>query len=277
MTLQLQNRWREHTHHYVRWSHESHEVIRLYKPRLQQQLVLSPRCGHLKGNGGVKAAVRFAQRLTNQYAYVARFDIRHYYESIDHRVMLAQCRHVSPDVFDVVQDYLCVPDQRRTGKGMVAGGAISPLLGGLYLTPLDRAMEDLCKKNWIRYQRFMDDYVIFAKTRNKLKAAIKRMYAVLDTLQLTVHPDKRYIGKTEKGFDFLGYRFKPQKLLEPAVQSLTRLIERSRRLHEKGADSHRLRQYVQRWVSWLHGGLQGAVTENRFNQIWDYVNLKLSG
>ncbi|NBQ53973.1 MAG: hypothetical protein EBU49_10385 [Proteobacteria bacterium] len=47
----------------------------------------------------------------------------------------------------------------------------------------------------------MDDYVIFAKTRNKLKAAIKRMYAELDTLQFTVHPDKRYIGKTEKGFD----------------------------------------------------------------------------
>ena len=67
------------------------------------------------------------------------------------------------------------------------------------------------------------------------------MYAVLDTLQLTVHPDKRYIGKTEKG-----------------------------------ADSHRLRQYVQRWVSWLHGGLQGAVTENWFNQIWDYVNKHLT-
>ena len=79
--------------------------------------------------------------------------------------------------------------------------------------------------------------------------AIKRMYAVLETLKLTVHPDKRYIGKTEKGFDFLGYRFKPHKLLASAVQSLTRLLERVRRLHEKGADSHRLRQYVQRWVS----------------------------
>ena len=75
------------------------------------------------------------------------------------------------------------------------------------------------------------------------------MYAVLATLQLTVHPDKRYIGKTEKGFDFLGYRFTPQKRLEPAVQSLTRLLERARRLHEKGADSCRLRQTVQRWVS----------------------------
>ena len=103
-------------------------------------------------------------------------------------------------------------------------------------------METLYQKNWIRYQRFMDDYVIFAKTRNKLKAAIERMYAVLDTLQLTVHPAKRYIGKTKKGVDFLGYRFRPQKLLEPAVQSLTRLLERARRLHEKEADSHRLRQ-----------------------------------
>ena len=157
MPLQLQNRWREDTHHYVRWSEDSRQVIRLYKPRLQQQLTLSPRCGHLKGNGRVKGAVRFT------------------------------------------------------------------------------------------------------------------------TLQLTVHPDKRYIGKTEKGFDFLGYRFRPQKLLEPAVQSPSRLLERARRLHEKGADSHRLRQYVQRWVSWLHGGLQGTVTENRINQIWDYVNLKLSG
>ena len=89
-------------------------------------------------------------------------------------------------------------------------------------------MEGLCKKNWIRYQRFMDDYVIFAKTRNKLKAAIKRMYAV-----------------------------------------------RARRLHEKGADSRWLLQYVQRWVTWLHGGLQGAVAENRFNQIWNYVNQQL--
>jgi hypothetical protein len=43
-----------------------------------------------------------------------------------------------------------------------------------------------------------------------------------------------------------------------AVQSLTRLIERARRLHENGADSHRLRQYVQRWVTWLHGGLAPA-------------------
>ena len=82
MTLQLESRWRESTQNYVRLSDDSHHVIRLYKARLHQQLVLSPpRCGHLEGDGGIKAAVRFTQRLTNKYAYVAQFDIRHYYEA----------------------------------------------------------------------------------------------------------------------------------------------------------------------------------------------------
>ena len=52
-------------------------------------------------------------------------------------------------------------------------------------------METLCQKNWIRYQRSMDNYVILAKISNKLTAAIKRKYAVLATVQLSVHPDKR--------------------------------------------------------------------------------------
>jgi len=66
------------------------------------------------------------------------------------------------------------------------------------------------------------------------------------------------------------------QLLEHAPQSLTWLIERARRLQEEGADSHRLRQVVQRWVTWLDGKLQGLVEQNRFNQIWEYVLLPTS-
>jgi hypothetical protein len=32
-----------------------------------------------------------------------------------------------------VQEYLAVPDVRSTGRGMVAGGSLSPLLGAIYL------------------------------------------------------------------------------------------------------------------------------------------------
>ena len=39
-------------------------------------------------------------------------------------MLLAQLNDagVSPDVFTVVQDYLCVSDRHGSGKGMVAGG-----------------------------------------------------------------------------------------------------------------------------------------------------------
>ncbi len=143
MALQFQTKWTERGHRFARWSADSREVIRLYKARLQQQLTLSPRCGHLRGHGGVKGAVRYARVLSKQFAFVARFDIRSYHQSIDHRVMLAilSASGVSRDVFNVVQDYLCKRDVQRTGKGMVAGGSISPLLGAVYLVPLDRASD----------------------------------------------------------------------------------------------------------------------------------------
>jgi len=118
----------------------------------------------------------------------------------------------------------------------------------------------------------MDDFVIFAATRHKLRVALRRMYAVLDVLKLTVHPDKRYIGTTHKGFDFLGYRIHPDRKLRPALQSLNRLFERARLLHEQGVDENRLRQYVLRWFAWLHGGLYGRVsTQGRFTRIWILV------
>ena len=212
--------------------------------------------------------------MASQYRYVARFDIRSYYESMNHAVLLKLLEETDIDTesYELVRDYLSLPDTELTGCGMVAGGSISPLLGAVYLTPLDRAMEKLQPRHDIRYQRFMDDYLIFSPTRHKLKAALRSMYRILEQLKLTVHPDKRYIGKTHRGFDFLGYRIHPDRKLRPAVQSLNRLLERSRRLQEQGVDENRLREYVQRWFIWLHSGLRNKVShEGGFNRIWLFV------
>jgi RNA-directed DNA polymerase len=250
----------------VRWSPTSQRLLRAAKLSLGKQLksYLSLRCTHVKGRGGAKASVQFAQTMAGQYRYVARFDIRSYYESMNHGVLLKLLEDAGIDAegYALVCDYLSLPDTKLTGCGMVAGGSISPLLGAVYLTPLDRAMEQLQPRHNIRYQRFMDDYLIFAPTRHKLKAALRCMYRILEQLKLTVHPDKRSIGTTHRGFDFLGYRIHPDRLLRPAVQSLNRLIVRSRRLYEQGVDVNRLRQYVQRWFIWLHSGLRNRVNDN---------------
>ena len=62
----------------------------------------------------------------------------------------------------IVSDYLALPDKPDTGKAMVAGGALSPILGGVYLNPLDQIMG---QDKRIVYVRYMDDFVVLAKTR----------------------------------------------------------------------------------------------------------------
>jgi RNA-directed DNA polymerase len=278
--LTLRNTWFENGHKFVRWSSDTSGLLKHFKTVLYDQLKphLSRRCSHIKGHGGVKLSVRYSQRLCNHFAYVARFDVRSYYSSMDHQIILDLLRQyqVTPAVISIVSEYLSLPDNNKSGKGMVAGGAISPLIGALYLMPLDKLMEDLQATIGIRYQRYMDDYVIFAPTRHKLRKAIKLMYAMLDDLKVEVHPKKRFIGTTRRGFDFLGYWLEPHKPLTPSQVSLTRLIDRSRQLLERTASIARLRQYVRRWLQWHHSGLRGLTARSSSLEcFWQYVTKAL--
>ena len=278
--LTLRNTWFENGHKFVRWSPDTSGLLKHVKTVLSKQLKphLSRRCSHIKGHGGVKLSVRYSQRLCNHFSYVARFDVKSYYSSMDHQIILDLLRQyqVTPAVISIVSEYLSLPDHNKSGKGMVAGGAISPLIGALYLMPLDKLMEELQATIGIRYQRYMDDYVIFAPTRHKLRKAIKLMYAMLDDLKVEVHPKKRFIGTTRRGFDFLGYWLEPHRPLTPSQVSLTRLIDRSRQLLERTASITRLRQYVRRWLQWHHSGLRGLTAKgSSLECFWQYVTKAL--
>jgi len=81
------------------------------------------------------------------------------------------------------------------------------------------------------YVRFMDDILVLAPTRWKLKEAVRVLNQTLQELKLEKHPDKTYIGKIDKGFDFLGYHFSPdglsiaEKTIENFYERATRLLE----------------------------------------------------
>ena len=88
-----------------------------------------------------------------------------------------------------------------------SSGGLSPLLGALYLTPLDRRMDRLCRrKKLVHYVRYMDDIVLLARTRWELRRAIAALHEEVAALGLRLHRVKRLIGRTTQGFDFLGER-----------------------------------------------------------------------
>jgi RNA-directed DNA polymerase len=84
----------------------------------------------------------------------------------------------------------------------------------------------------------------------------------LGTLKLEKHPDKTFIGRIGKGFDFLGYYFSreplrvAEKTREKHVLHIIRLYEQ---LRQKKATPEEvaltLGLYVKRWQRWTHAGL----------------------
>ena len=117
---------------------------------------------HIKGRGGVKGAVRCIYTQLDKYKFAARLDIKSYYSSINHDVLMniLSSFELEADLLNIVLQYLKVPVEagfKPTSTGIVAGGALSPFLGAVYLSPLDYAMEKLCRKKKIFYIRYMDD------------------------------------------------------------------------------------------------------------------------
>ncbi len=96
--------------------------------------------------------------------------------------------------------------------------------------------------------------MVLAPTRWKLRAAIKAVNQVMEGLLVQKHPDKTYIGRVDRGFDFLGYRFFPGGLTV-ALQTVERCLEKVARLYEQGASVERIGQYLRRWWHWVRGGI----------------------
>ncbi len=84
-------------------------------------------------------------------------------------------------------------------RGISLGCLLSLLMGAFFLHELDRRME----RSGVFYVRFMDDIVVLAPSRWKLRRAVKAVNEVLGGLRLEKHPNKTFIGRIEKGFDFL--------------------------------------------------------------------------
>ncbi len=101
----------------------------------------------------------------------------------------------------------------------------------------------------------MDDILILAPTRWKLKKAIRVLNQTFNELHLEQHPYKTLIGRTERGFDFLCYHFDP-KGLSVAEKAVERFKERIPRLYEHGADSVRIGPYVSKWLQWVQSGFK---------------------
>lgn len=90
------------------------------------------------------------------------------------------------------------------GQGIVIGNLTSQLLSNIYLDQLDRFVTFTL--GYKHYGRYVDDFYIIVpmSQKNQLLRDIEVIENFLKSLDLTLHPKKRYFQVVEKGIPFIG-------------------------------------------------------------------------
>ena len=93
-------------------------------------------------------------------------------------------------------------------------------------------MDDAIEREGVFYARYMDDWIVLADTRWKLRRAVKAANEALDQLKVQKHPFKTFIGRISHGLDSMEYRMTPESAagLEVARQTMNNHFDKIARL-----------------------------------------------
>lgn len=257
-----------------------HLILKIIQPTWKY--VISPLCLHLKGPSSIKNITQDIKTALNtgNFEYCLRIDIKSYYASIDHKILLNQLcsNYVDPKLrryFEaiVTTGIDCGGQIILPKKGIPLRSSLSPFFGALYLTALDRAFEN-CPD--VFYRRFMDDILILVKNKRQYAKARKRVFAILRDLKLKVSPHKTRMGLLKKGFHFLGVNFEAARTLQGKIQeaavdihprSCRRALDKVQAMRENSVNPAKIQRYLSLWAAWW----RSIVKLDRFRLLYTWV------
>lgn len=159
-------------------------------------------------HAGVDRLYKFIQKSTRngrETVYILKCDIRKFFDSVDHQILLNIIKKHIQDEKTLGLIYLVLKSfEKSPNKGLPLGNVTSQLFGNIYMHVFDHHVKhDLKIKYYIRY---CDDFVIIHTSKQYLEDLLVQINDFLhDKLLLEVHPNKVSIRKACQGTDFLGY------------------------------------------------------------------------
>ena len=161
-----------------------------------------------------KMALEEVKKACNNKGYYAiDADIKSYFDNINHQklMLLIEQRISDRRILKLIRNWLTA-GVLNNGKleesaiGSAQGGVISPLCANIYLNVLDIIWEKQGKQ-YGKLVRYADDLVIICKNKKNATHAMEILKAVMQKLELELHPEKTKIVSMwdgREGFDFRG-------------------------------------------------------------------------
>lgn len=178
-----------------------HAIVGVLGPLLVAKMIPDTYSG-IPGRGpsyGLLRARLHMRKFRGGPLFILKFDIRHYYQSIDTaRLKHALRRYIKSERLLALLDHIIDshPD------GLPIGNFISQLLANIYLSEFD---------HWARRElglvvmRYCDDIVMMSGSKARLWAALGEIRRFLAGLGLSVKDDAQVFPVERHGLDFMGF------------------------------------------------------------------------
>ena len=182
--------------------------------------------------------------------YVLKADIKHYFDTVDHNILLNILRKKIKDkeIMKLIIIVLYNFESQVKGKGLPLGNYTSQFFANVYLNNLDYFVKHKLKAKY--YIRYVDDFVILDKDKKVLLDFKDKIEKYLKNLRLELHQDKSEIHALRNGITFLGYRvFYHYKLLRKRnIRYFRNNFNKKLELYSRGEiDREHLESFLQGW------------------------------
>lgn len=158
---------------------------------------------------GQHLALKQAIKFTGKYSWYGKFDIRKFYDSVDHRVLaLLLKKRFREQKLLALFDNLIASYEVSPGRGIPIGALSSQYFGNFYLDELDRSF--FRNKPVSAYIRYMDDVVVWG-TRDDVFQFKSLLEEPLSRLKLAIKHDGEW-NQSERGIPFLGFIIYPNRV-----------------------------------------------------------------
>lgn len=247
----------------------------------------------------LQALERIRAMANKGYNYVVDVDIKDYFNTIDHELLLAIMRRRITDkrVLKLIKMWLKSGvmeegEEQETEIGTPQGGVISPLLSNILLNELDREWKEKYS-SYGKLTRFADDFVVQSLSERQAEAVKSIVQKILKQLLLEMHPQKSRIVNLawgKEGFEYLGhhlqktpsYRFRGKYFLSrwPTVRNMKKVKERIRGIVSRKRfgvkDVRELVPEINRALRGWRDYFKWGNASKAFNQIDRYVYYRLA-
>ncbi|MFA7653449.1 MAG: reverse transcriptase/maturase family protein [Candidatus Magasanikbacteria bacterium] len=262
-----------------------HAVFRILNPIFETTFIPNSfSCRIDKGtHKGVTAIEQMLRQASHNYTspcFALKCDVRKFFDSIDHAVLLSilEKRIIDPDtrwlLRQIVQSFTAGWHTLLNPCGVPIGNLTSQLFANVYMNEFDQFIKHDLKVKY--YARYTDDFIIISTDRNYLRDILTPITNYLnDRLKLSLHPKKVSIRKCQQGVDFLGYVVRPHHLLvrnKTKQRMFRKLKDKATLFRDEQIDDYSLSQSLQSYLGALSHASAYHLGQDLQNSCWTWTH-----